>query len=86
MPADWVALSTQDNGLISKDEPVSYGYMWWGVRCNPQDFFALGDHGQFVYVSPAKQLIIVRNGEEYSLTGEFLPWVETFCQFAKALP
>jgi hypothetical protein len=84
VPADWVALSTQDNSLLSKDDPISYGYMWWGVRCNPQDFFALGDHGQFVYVSPARQLIIVRNGEEYGLPGEFVPWAETFCRLGKA--
>jgi CubicO group peptidase (beta-lactamase class C family) len=87
VPAEWVAQSIQDNGLF-RDAPVFYGYMWWGKNCNPQsqDFFALGNMGQFVYVSPAKNLIIVRNGEGYGLEGEQAPWVDMFCQFAQALP
>jgi CubicO group peptidase (beta-lactamase class C family) len=87
VPSTWVKVSTQDNGFI-KDAPIYYGYMWWGEKCNPdsQDFFALGNYGQFVYVSPAKNMIIVRNGEEYGLPGEHEQWAEIFCQFAKALP
>jgi hypothetical protein len=56
---------------------------------NSQDFLALGNLGQFIYVSPAKDLIIVRNGEEYGVksTGEeWVVWAELFCQFAKSLP
>ena len=87
VPADWVAVSTQDNGLI-QDAPVFYGYMWWGKRCNPEspDFYALGNYGQFVYVSSAKNLIIVRNGERYGLQGELNDWVEVFCRFSQSIP
>jgi CubicO group peptidase (beta-lactamase class C family) len=87
VPAEWVAESIQDNGLI-QDAPVFYGYMWWGKNCSSrsQDFFALGNMGQFIYVSPARNLIIVRNGEGYGLAGEQAPWVEAFCQFSQALP
>jgi CubicO group peptidase (beta-lactamase class C family) len=90
VPAEWVATSTRDNGLI-QNAPIYYGYMWWGEKCNPnsQDFLALGNLGQFIYVSPAKNLIIVRNGEEYGVksTGEeWVVWAELFCQFAKSLP
>lgn len=88
--AEWVAVSTADNGLI-KDAPISYGYMWWGMKCNPnsQDYLAMGDLGQFIYVSPEKDLIIVRNGESYgvkSVGEEWVVWGEAFCQFAGALP
>jgi CubicO group peptidase (beta-lactamase class C family) len=88
VPADWVEGSTRDNGLIPDTNPVYYGYLWWGERCNPdsRDFFAWGNHGQFVYVSPAKKLIVVRNGEEYGLEGEGTEWGGIFCQFAKAMP
>lgn len=90
VPAEWVAKSARDNGLI-QNAPIYYGYMWWGEKCNPnsQDFLALGNLGQFIYVSPAKNLIIVRNGEEYGVksTGEeWVVWAELFCQFAKSLP
>jgi CubicO group peptidase (beta-lactamase class C family) len=86
VPADWVTVSTQDNGLI-QDAPIYYGYMWWGKHCNPEshDFYALGNYGQFVYVSSAKNLIIVRNGERYGLEGEH-DWAEIFCQFSESLP
>ncbi len=86
VPAEWVAETTTDNGLI-RGAPIYYGRMWWGERCNPesQDFFALGTLGQFVYVSPARDLIIVRNGERYGLKGELEEWAEIFCQFAKSV-
>lgn len=90
VPAEWVAASTRDNGLI-QDAPIYYGYLWWGEKCNPnsQDFLAVGNFGQFVYVSPAKNLLIVRNGEEYGVesSGEkWVVWAEVFCKFAEALP
>ncbi|MCU0485311.1 MAG: beta-lactamase family protein [Anaerolineales bacterium] len=87
VPADWVAVSTRDNGLIL-DAPIYYGYMWWGEKCNPdsQDFFALGNFGQFIYISPAKNLIVVRNAESYGIENEVEAWGDIFCQFAKALP
>jgi CubicO group peptidase (beta-lactamase class C family) len=90
VPAAWVAASTQDNGMI-EDAPIYYGYLWWGENCNPdsQDFLAVGNFGQFIYVSPAKDLIIVRNGEEYGVESsgeEWVVWADAFCKFAMALP
>jgi CubicO group peptidase (beta-lactamase class C family) len=90
VPSEWVVESTRDNGLI-QDAKIYYGYMWWGEKCNPnsQDYLAMGNFGQFIYVSPAKNLIIVRNGEKFGVEGEGEEWVvwgDLFCQFAKALP
>lgn len=90
IPTEWVKASTRDNGMI-KEAPIYYGYMWWGEKCNPesQDFLATGDLGQFVYVSPARDLIIVRNGEKFGVESsgeEWVVWADIFCQFAKALP
>jgi CubicO group peptidase (beta-lactamase class C family) len=87
VPSAWVAESTRDNGLL-KGLSIYYGQMWWGEKCNPgsQDFFAMGNLGQFIYISPAKNLIIVRNGERYGLAEEGKEWGELFCQFTKALP
>jgi CubicO group peptidase (beta-lactamase class C family) len=87
VPSEWVAVSTQDNGLI-QERPLYYVYMWWGKPCSPDshDFFALGNFGQFIYVSTAKNLIIVRNGESYGLENEVEAWADIFCQFTQALP
>jgi CubicO group peptidase (beta-lactamase class C family) len=90
VPAEWVKASIHDNGLIQV-APIYYGYMWWGEKCNPasQDFLAMGDLGQFIYVAPAKHLILVRFGEKFGVEGqreEWMIWGDIFCQFAKALP
>jgi CubicO group peptidase (beta-lactamase class C family) len=87
VPAEWVSLTTRDNGLIHA-APIYYGYMWWGEKCNPnsQDFLALGNLGQFIYMSPAKNLIIVRNGERYGVESkgdEWVVWGDIFCRFAR---
>ncbi|MCP5094232.1 MAG: beta-lactamase family protein [Chloroflexi bacterium] len=60
LPADWVAQSTKTdtvNGSI-----WNYQYQWWLVTEGGGDFTALGHLGQFVYVNPAQDVIIVRLG------------------------
>ncbi len=44
------------------------------------DFFASGDHGQFIYVSPQKHMVIVRNGLDYGIPYE--QWLKLFYDFA----
>jgi CubicO group peptidase (beta-lactamase class C family) len=86
LPPEWVAQATQDAGLL-RDAPFSYGYMWWGKSCDGRaDFFADGDHGQLVYVSQEKNLVVVRNGERYGLPGEIVGWSDLLCKFTSALP
>lgn len=48
-----------------------YKYMWYGMQRDgaASDFFAEGDHGQLIYVSPSRDLIVVRFGTEYGI-----PW------------
>ncbi len=83
---EWVAEATRDSGLL-RDAPFYYGYMWWGKNCDGRaDFFADGDHGQLIYVSQAKKLLIVRNGERYGLADEIVGWSDLLCKFATALP
>jgi CubicO group peptidase (beta-lactamase class C family) len=59
-----------------------YKYMWWGMarERGSYDFSAEGNKGQFIYVSPQKNLIIVRNGIEYGLRSE--EWFKLFYEFA----
>jgi len=44
------------------------------------DFMARGDHGQYIYVSPYKNLIIVRIGEQFGIDRN--EWLRIFYQFA----
>jgi CubicO group peptidase (beta-lactamase class C family) len=96
LPAEWVAESTQvdpalqqaayypdDFGqLIFKELDGYYKYMWYGFFRGEEgyDFMAEGDRGQFIFVSPEKRLIIIRNGLEWGLSSE--TWTKAFQEFA----
>jgi CubicO group peptidase (beta-lactamase class C family) len=56
--------------------------MWYGKRRagGPNDFYAEGDHGQFIYVAPAQDVVIVRNGTGFGIPGN--EWVEAFWELA----
>ena len=85
---DWVAESTQPQMpqnyfkyyptwfVSSMPGRGYYKYMWWGMARGGDvyDFTAEGDKGQFIYVSPQKNLVIVRNGIEFGIEfGKVVP-------------
>jgi CubicO group peptidase (beta-lactamase class C family) len=85
---DWVALSTgvDPAGLSPTfDDRLHYALMWWGITAadGRYDYFAAGDHGQYIYVSPDNDLIIVRTGETYDIPSE--DWVDGFSRAAGEL-
>jgi len=45
------------------------------------DFAAEGNKGQYIYVSPRKNLVIVRNGIDYGIPSE--EWLKLFYEFAR---
>jgi CubicO group peptidase (beta-lactamase class C family) len=84
LPGEWIAESTTPNEAIELEENVYYKYYWWGLKRGEKDYdyFAWGNLGQFIYISPANNLLIVRNGERYGLEGEGPAWGDMFYQFA----
>lgn len=62
-----------------------YGYFWYGYLRDGEapDFAAEGDRGQFIYVSPSRHLIIVRNGSEYG--APWSQWIDGFYAAAGGL-
>ncbi len=70
LSADWVMQSTQIGQVPEDAWPDeygsigwwNYGYQWWLASQGEGDFFALGKDGQFLYVNPEADLIIVRLG------------------------
>lgn len=75
LPADWVTESTQPKP--GDDRPFErfpewkemggyYGFHWWGLNNadGSYDFTAAGNYGQYIFVSPRKNAVIVRLGEE----------------------
>lgn len=72
----WVEQSTKvDTTDGSADY---YQYQWW-LPSNNGDFMAEGILGQFVYVDPAKNLIIVRMGKTHSN----VEWSDLFISIGK---
>jgi len=59
---DWVKQSTKTDTLNGSYE--GYQYQWW-IPNDKGDFIAEGILGQFIYVSPSENLIIVRLGAKY---------------------
>jgi CubicO group peptidase (beta-lactamase class C family) len=93
VPAEWVKESTQPDPALDEgsyfpdyfDEFADggyYKYLWWGVErdVGEHDFSALGNNGQFIYVSPQNDLIVVRNAQKYG--PKALDWLEIFHNFA----
>ena len=71
IPADWVAASVNSTAphLQPGDNPASfwtfgYGYKWW-IPENPQgDFLAIGIWGQYIYVDPVREVVIVKTSAD----------------------
>lgn len=95
VPAEWVAESTQADTAVDYENYYYddfiftngqgyYKYMWWGIQHDEQDydFMALGNHGQFIYVSPQRNIIILRFGESYGEFGSAKGWVDMFYNFS----
>jgi CubicO group peptidase (beta-lactamase class C family) len=94
IPSGWIAESTrpyfpQDQTeyyepfFASLPGRAYYGYMWWGFARpdGTYDFAAEGDKGEFIYVSPSRNLVVARFGTEYGLS--FQRWFHLFYTFSE---
>jgi len=64
VPAEWVHESTQPYSFSNVGGGTGYGYLWWTAGNQPSalppgSFFAQGAGGQFAFVIPAFDLVIV---------------------------
>jgi CubicO group peptidase (beta-lactamase class C family) len=62
-----------------------YSYFWWGSKRDggKSDFSAVGNKGQYIYVSPQKKIIILRNGFAYGISTS--QWLRLFYQLTDRL-
>jgi CubicO group peptidase (beta-lactamase class C family) len=93
IPGEWVVESTREDSVVDRSDyygdleirqPLDgyYKYMWWGLPRSDEkyDYSAVGNHGQFIYISSQAKLIIVRNGERYG--PHYDEWLRLFYRFA----
>jgi CubicO group peptidase (beta-lactamase class C family) len=84
--SEWVLRAT---GVDPADRIPAFGdryyaLMWWRLGEDENaDFFAVGDHGQYIYVSPSNDIVIVRTGVEYGVSSS--TWVGAFSTGADGL-
>ncbi|MDH5293329.1 MAG: serine hydrolase [Acidimicrobiia bacterium] len=77
VPADFVADATRLD--TTTDPAPEYQYLWW-IDQDRSSYYAHGDHGQFIYVDPTADLVIVRHGrngdfEWIQFLGELADWL-----------
>jgi len=90
---DWIAESTKADFSQNRkyyeeawfyNERVYYKYFWYSYPRNESnyDFFAAGHLGQYIYLCPQKNLIIIRNGSD---DGKVDFWPELFYNLSEVL-
>ena len=88
--ADWVRNSTDSREHIELEEYDGrrWGYRggWWIVPRpdGRSDYAAIGHFGQFIYVSPQFDTVIVRNGPDRGEWGD-RDWTELFYFLAERI-
>jgi len=63
--AGWVAAATRPDAPhllpgLNKEFPLGYGYQWWVPETTEGEYSAIGVYNQFIYVNPARSLVIVK--------------------------
>ena len=95
MPKEWVRDSVDVSAAYSKPganedayNAIGYGYQWWVPEGDQGEFLAIGVYGQFLYVNPARQVIIVKVNADPDFMSENyeLKHVEFFRAIADGLP
>ncbi len=82
LSAEWITQSTQKD--TSDGSAWNYQYQWWLVSENGGDFTAMGHLGQFVYVNPDADVIIVRLGNSRGGL-EWDQWLTIFAELTAAI-
>jgi CubicO group peptidase (beta-lactamase class C family) len=73
---EWVEESTRPDATT--DPSSDYQYFWWVNTPDGKDHFsARGNYGQYIYVAPEKDLVIVRLGKDEGEQG-YEYWIDLF--------
>lgn len=77
----WIREATARD--TSADPAEHYQYFWWIDTERPGRFYAVGNLGQYVYVAPDADAVIVRNGRDWGV--EHDTWLAAFREIADRL-
>lgn len=92
IPADWIAASVNPTAphLQPGENPASswtfgYGYQWWLPEDPQGDFLAIGVWGQYVYIDPAREVIVVKTSADPAFDDNDHESVAVFRAIARAV-
>ena len=94
LPRDWIRDSLDISADYSKPganndgyNAIGYGYQWWVPEGDQGEFMAIGAYGQFLYVNPEQNVIIVKVNADPDFMAEHyeLKHVEFFRAIADGL-
>lgn len=94
LPKEWIRDSMDVHETYSKPgsnfdayNAIGYGYQWWIPEGNQGEFMAIGVYGQWIYVNPAHNVIIVKTSADpdFMEKGYELKHVEFFRAIADSL-
>jgi CubicO group peptidase (beta-lactamase class C family) len=71
---NWVREATAAD--TTTDPLPHYQYFWWVDTARPGRFYALGNLGQYIYVAPDADTVIVRFGSDWGASNA--AWIATF--------
>jgi CubicO group peptidase (beta-lactamase class C family) len=73
---DWVRAATSAENTADPAYYSGYRYFWWMDVQRPGRFYAMGKYGQYIYVAPDADAVIVRLGSSWGV--ENPTWLATF--------
>jgi CubicO group peptidase (beta-lactamase class C family) len=80
---DWVRAATGADMTTDPAYYHGYRYFWWRDMDRPGRFYALGKYGQYIYVAPDADTVVVRFGRDWGVSN--LAWLATFRDVADQL-
>ncbi len=80
---DWVRAATRAGPAADPASYHQYRYFWWIDVEQPERFYALGKYGQYIYVAPDADAVIVRLGSDWGV--ENTTWLATLRDIADQL-
>jgi CubicO group peptidase (beta-lactamase class C family) len=80
---DWVRSATGADPATDSAYYHGYRYFWWLDVERPGRFYAMGKYGQYIYVAPDADAVIVRFGRDWGAGN--VTWLATFRDLADQL-
>jgi CubicO group peptidase (beta-lactamase class C family) len=80
---DWVRAATGADPTTDQAYYHGYRYFWWLDVERPGRFYALGKYGQYIYVAPDADAVVVRFGRDWGVDN--ITWLATFRDVADQL-